>query len=442
MHNEQTTAQMRMHLENIRNRVSREEELYELRGTRLEERSQRTTSTYSDMSGALSLVTEARELTRNLYSALTGGLLSLDQLCRPLLAQDPDPAAIKEVADYIAYLNSEAGSLGANFSATIDGTSAGDIATTRFTVSPEAMGIESFWQATYDATPEAQAEARRREEMRILMEQRRADAKKARENEAENIREQTKQILARKEALTKRCNAAAAEYRNQLFLLRKERLAAVQTRLEEEADTLRRDKADAEVKLSGLGLFAFAEKKALRERIEQYTRLLNNYVADGVRTWDNEYTYAANQAEQAYRDQLTAHVDACYSEDGFFLFGGPLNASSSVAEANMAIKTAIVRVFLENGNRMLTITDMMEASTELGQYSSTRISAVIRQMVPDVLLREEIKRRAYFQLANDDLDSIAVRRYKENTALAEGDLPAPAKAPAAVYDAVAQNNDI
>lgn len=71
--------------------------------------------------------------------------------------------------------------------------------------------------------------------------------------------------------------------------------------------------------------------------------------------------------------------------------------------ANAGFKVAI-----ENGmelGKKYTITDLMKNISELTDLSNQRVSAIVRQMVESgTLVREEIKRKAYFSLAEETSD--------------------------------------
>lgn len=71
--------------------------------------------------------------------------------------------------------------------------------------------------------------------------------------------------------------------------------------------------------------------------------------------------------------------------------------------ANAGFKVAI-----ENGmefGEKYTITDLMKNISELADLSNQRVSAIVRQMVESgTLMREEIKRKAYFSLAEESSD--------------------------------------
>lgn len=73
---------------------------------------------------------------------------------------------------------------------------------------------------------------------------------------------------------------------------------------------------------------------------------------------------------------------------------------TAVQLENEGLKTAIVQYMGENPNLLMTITDMIKNIKELGELTNQRVSALVRQLVADgVLNRTEVKRKAYFQLA-------------------------------------------
>lgn len=65
---------------------------------------------------------------------------------------------------------------------------------------------------------------------------------------------------------------------------------------------------------------------------------------------------------------------------------------------NVGFKDAIVNGL--ESDKTYTITDIMKFIPEVGGLSNQRVSALVRQLVADgILKREEIKRKAYFSLA-------------------------------------------
>jgi hypothetical protein len=70
---------------------------------------------------------------------------------------------------------------------------------------------------------------------------------------------------------------------------------------------------------------------------------------------------------------------------------------TATQKENFGFKEAIVNGL---GDGKYTITDIIKSVPEVGGLSNQRVSALVRQMVADgILIREEIKRKAYFRVA-------------------------------------------
>lgn len=70
---------------------------------------------------------------------------------------------------------------------------------------------------------------------------------------------------------------------------------------------------------------------------------------------------------------------------------------TATQKENIGFKDAIVKGL---GDGKYTITDIIKTVPEVGGLSNQRVSALVRQMVADgILVREEIKRKAYFSVA-------------------------------------------
>lgn len=71
---------------------------------------------------------------------------------------------------------------------------------------------------------------------------------------------------------------------------------------------------------------------------------------------------------------------------------------TATQKENATLKVAIVNG-LEKG-KAYTISEIIKAVPEVGELSNQRVSAIVRQMVESgTLVREEVKRKAYFTLA-------------------------------------------
>ena len=78
------------------------------------------------------------------------------------------------------------------------------------------------------------------------------------------------------------------------------------------------------------------------------------------------------------------------------------NSSDKKPTATQVANEGIKEVILDtlSVDKGLTITEMQKANAELADLSNQKISALIRQLIADnLVVKEEIKRKAYFKLA-------------------------------------------
>ena len=69
---------------------------------------------------------------------------------------------------------------------------------------------------------------------------------------------------------------------------------------------------------------------------------------------------------------------------------------------NVGFKSAIVD-YLGTCDKAQTIGDIMKGCAEVSELTNQRVSAIVRQLKDDgIVVREEIKRKAYFSLAETD----------------------------------------
>lgn len=67
---------------------------------------------------------------------------------------------------------------------------------------------------------------------------------------------------------------------------------------------------------------------------------------------------------------------------------------------NVGFKSAIVD-YLSTCDKAQTIGDIMKGCAEVSELTNQRVSAIVRQLKDDgIVVREEIKRKAYFSLAD------------------------------------------
>lgn len=67
--------------------------------------------------------------------------------------------------------------------------------------------------------------------------------------------------------------------------------------------------------------------------------------------------------------------------------------------ANKGIQEAILTFMAENPNQLFSITELIKNVPECAELTNQRVSALVRQLVPDKVERIEEKRKAFFRIA-------------------------------------------
>ena len=75
---------------------------------------------------------------------------------------------------------------------------------------------------------------------------------------------------------------------------------------------------------------------------------------------------------------------------------------TAVQVANEGIKQAIVDGM--EPNRLYTITEIIKSVPECADLTNQRVSALMRQLMPEYIERVEDKRKAYFRLVQSSMD--------------------------------------
>lgn len=146
------------------------------------------------------IAADSRKACDELYASYQMLVRMLDEQCKPLLNDETDAYAIKEVAEMIKWLNSES-EIGANFSGTLNGSALGSLVDVKYFPSIENKMIEKYWLAKAEAHPEHKAaEQKYHENQRKEREAEIAEKRVARERERlEREREREEERKARQE---------------------------------------------------------------------------------------------------------------------------------------------------------------------------------------------------------------------------------------------------
>lgn len=161
-------------------------------------------------------------------------------------------------------------------------------------------------------------------------------------------------------------------------------------------------KTEMESKLASLGLFKFAEKRAARNEL----KTLSEKIEDAAtRLTLAEHTYRQEQKEldswlENKKEEFQADVERRYPL--------PLKPKNPYAAKHdekssgvQTVKDPLQRAILEQmiPGHLYTITELQNSIPELADKSNQRISALVRQLVPEHIERVEHQHRVCFKLA-------------------------------------------
>lgn len=371
------------------------------------------------------IAADARKLCDSLYASYQSLVGMLDSQCRPLLDQEPELHAVKEVRDLIKWLNDES-EIESNFTASFNSRSLGGVASGRYVPTIENKMIQRFWESKYDTWPgRAEAEAAARRLREAEMERRRQQAEQRRaEAEARNrkLEEQYREELAvyeqkhadwkaevaavqqrRKEGVEKALPGAKDNFIREIEEKRKEAIR----QLAHEMAMYQQNKEAAERELAGLGFFHFTEKSTAKRIIADMAYRLSNSLAreNAINAEYNRQLAEVpallkqkkKQFEQVMEKKhpLPAEPKKPSKPRLEFVPGPGSDGMTAMQIANEGIKRAIYDGMVPG--QLYTLTDIAESIPEVADLSNQRISALLRQLVTEgALTRTEDKRKAYF----------------------------------------------
>ena len=227
----------------------------------------------SAVSQVADIARESIKICDALYASYQMLIKMLDEQCRPLLEQEPEYYAVREVRDLIKWLNDES-EIENNFTASLNSHSLGGVASGRYIPSIENKMIQTFWEGKYDMWPgRAEAEADERQKKMEAAEQKKRDMEQKRKEEEATYEKEYKEWKQKFDAIEKR---RSDEIEKHLTTAKETRLKEIETKYTKEFEDAMLDKfsceqslKEEESKLASLGTFKFAEKKAAKKTIEE-----------------------------------------------------------------------------------------------------------------------------------------------------------------------------
>ena len=426
------SEQMQQYVRDARESAKRAEREYDDAEVRIQRKSSQNIDLFGGSASrqVADIAAMCRKACENLYASYQMNVTMLDRNCRPLLAQDPDAEAVKAVADLIAWLNSES-EIENNFSASFNSASLGDVANVRFFPSLENRMIEKFWIQKYHEMPEyIEAEKKRIEKQEAARQarQKEREAEKAAaakfEKEKQERNERYKRVLAdckkREDELKKGLDRYINDFIN------KERVAVREVNRKKIAE-LERQKSGVNFSIAKLGMFQSAERKQLNAKLNEIDQKIAALRSDNsAGEAAGEIRDKADKAMKAYEEQVKDYMKRRFPYDERLYKERSKNMAGGIPDE----KRDILDVLAEHGAG--TVDDIMEWGRF--DYSSQKLSALLRMLVLDgFVIRENIARQSFFYIndeagegaAKKDILGSGVDGYYENFSVTDDSMPVP-----------------
>ena len=362
----------------------------------------------SAVSQVADIASDTKKVCDALYASYQTLVKMLDEQCRPLLDQNPDYTAVREVRDLIKWLNDES-EISNDFTASLNSQSLGGVASGRYFPSIENKMIQSFWENKYEMLPgREEAEAAKRREDAKNAELRK---KEREEKYKEDLTKYEKEYGLWKEKADEIENVRKKELNNALDSAKTTRKSEIEYKYKNAVDSSKKEilicekkREQEEEKLKSLGFFKLSEKKSTRAFISELTEKINSETKK-IETAKETYVEENKNFDswcEAEKKKLKEKIDNKYPlppqpRKPFALpNGGNARTEADNLVAN-SIKEAIVAGMIP-GN-LYSVTDLMMEIPELDDLPTQRVAAYLRQLMSEGYIeRIENARKSYFRL--------------------------------------------
>lgn len=352
-------------------------------------------SQVADIVSATKMASEAK------YVACQTLVAGVDEMCRPLLSQDPDLSAVEAVGEFIKELNVES-KIENNFNASLNGGSTSDLANIRYSPSLESQMIERFWAEKYKSWP-----GRKEKEMEEENRFREVEKRVAEEN-AQALEKYNADCLIWKnecekidQELNVKLDDSCKTFKNRYIenckkLSEKKAIYLLAKKKEVEKDI------DAKTQeLRALGIFAFGKKRKLSSDIktrQKYLESLDGEILSEESGVKIDIEKADAVTEEFRKKEYERISKAVY----------PLEPQKPTTKQVLKrIKNTYNYadplkndILYELGDMEKTISEIMEGSDLRDRASNQKIARELRELIAaGAVVKYERDRRTYFRLA-------------------------------------------
>lgn len=218
------------------------------------------------------IASDSRRACDELYATYQALIPMLDNLCRPILEEQPSADAVNAVQKMIKWLNDES-EIENNYSASLNSHDLGGILTAKYIPSMENKIIQKFWEQTFTAMPEAKEILRKEKEEQQRKEKAKEDARK----HIAEMKRQSREITTLSIEDPQEVEAHNTEQQTQMEAL----IAGIEISIRSSTNTIKKEEKsylasneEIDAKIDQLsqerkaaGLFAKKRKEELEEQI-------------------------------------------------------------------------------------------------------------------------------------------------------------------------------
>ena len=363
----------------------------------------------SAVSQVADIANESRKICDALYATYQMLVNMLDEECRPLLEQNPEIVAVREVRDLIKWLNNES-EIENNFSASLNSQDLGRVVSGRYIPSIENKMIQSYWENKYHMWPgraEAEeAERRKKEEAEAIEKRKKAE-------QAEKSKQSAKEEYLLKMSIYEK---EYAEWQLKVEAIQKRRSDEVETRLTAiqtvkkcqieksyaesmgHYNTQKNDciakMEDAQAQLATLGSGRFFKKMTARKiirRMEKQISIITSDLNALSRLFDNDIQDLNTWIEYE-RERLELEMEHLYPFPSkpkkpypSRLDGVAMTAQRLVAES---LRDAIWEFM--SLDKWYTIKELMDSVAAIYGMSMLNVKSILDNMYADSILERDV----------------------------------------------------
>ena len=338
------------------------------------------------------IVTEARRLCDTLYAKYQTLVKIVDEQCKPLLESQPDAFALREIRNFIKWLNEES-EIENNYAASLNSKNLGNLVAVRYFPSMENKTIQSFWESRYSMHPESKAlEEKISENTKKEIEKREEKLKNNNLKTFEKMEKYHLDMIRReadieniKQKRTTECNKLLEEEKEKL---QNEYTNNYETALSAITNKIHANKSryeEVSETLKNTGLFKMAEKKECKTKLRELEEELSSLEkerASAKATFDKQMSSVQN----VLKSKEIQFVAECEKR-----FPLPANVKNAGEDPLYEIIRDILMIYGKQ-----TIPELTERCLEFTDTDQDKVMVAVRRQLGLGVERTEYNRNAYF----------------------------------------------